>query len=229
MEIEGVLNTYCWLMESIKARAALMLNLLSDKRGLPPFCVAEILELQIRMISETLAIACLVTHGDVEGARSARLSSAYQADFIMNALERLHPRFFPRATRQIVRDGIPIGIENVTEGFLTNTELIRRYHASAHVLHAGTLNDLITDNQNPVVDEAEVKGWIDRLGVLLDHHTIFLADPPGAWDDQKPFTFLDGEPTPKFHMTVILRSQPTGNAAATVYEAVRQAPQTPTG
>ena len=73
MEIEGVLNTYCWLMESIKARAALMLNLLSDKRGLPPFCVAEILELQIRMISETLAIACLVTHGDVEGARSARL------------------------------------------------------------------------------------------------------------------------------------------------------------
>ena len=73
MEIEGVLNTYCWLMGSIKARAALMLNLLSDKRGLPPFCVAEILELQIRMISETLAIACLVTHGDVEGARSARL------------------------------------------------------------------------------------------------------------------------------------------------------------
>jgi hypothetical protein len=59
MEIEGVLNTYCGLMESIKARAALMLNLLSDKRGLPPFCVAEILELQIRVISETLAIACL--------------------------------------------------------------------------------------------------------------------------------------------------------------------------
>jgi hypothetical protein len=61
-----------------------MLSVLGDQHSRPSFAVAEILQLQICTISETLAIACLAAHGDVEGARSARLVAAYQANFIMN-------------------------------------------------------------------------------------------------------------------------------------------------
>jgi hypothetical protein len=63
----------------------------------------------------------------VEGARSARLSAAYQADLIMNSLEKLHPRFYSRPTTQHLRDGKPFRIEDIKEGFLTKQELLKSY------------------------------------------------------------------------------------------------------
>ena len=42
-----------------------------------------------------IALACLVAHGDVSGAQSAAMRKHYEADWIMDALERLHPEFYP--------------------------------------------------------------------------------------------------------------------------------------
>jgi hypothetical protein len=124
----ATLHDYCVLMENIKFRTSLMLDLTKNQRGLPIFCVAELLQLQIRMICETLAVACLVAHRNLEGTQSSRLRSAYQADLIMNALEKLHPRFFPRPTEQILKDGKPAGIRDIKDGFLTKQELLKSYH-----------------------------------------------------------------------------------------------------
>ena len=96
MDKRAALAAYCKLMEVIKIRTGVILFLANEPTGLPPFSVSELLQLQVRMICETLAKACLILHGDIAGAKSARLTTAYQADLIMNALEKLHASFYPK-------------------------------------------------------------------------------------------------------------------------------------
>lgn len=184
METKEILAAYCGLMQGIKLRTALMRDLGTNQRGLPPYCVAEIMQLQIRKVSETLAIACLLAHGDVEGARSARLTSAYQADFIMHALEKLHRRFYPRATRQGLRDGKPFKIEDIKDGFLTKPELLKSYRYAADFLHMGDINDLLA-NKLKTIDGTAIGVWLGKLTLLLNHHVIFLADPPALGEPER--------------------------------------------
>jgi hypothetical protein len=105
MDIPLVLKTYSELMTEIKERLAVMNGILNDQKGLPDWAAIEFMQLQIRMICELLALACLVAHGDVKGTRSGRLPKAYEADFILNTLEKLHPYFYPRPSRQIHEGG----------------------------------------------------------------------------------------------------------------------------
>ena len=222
MDTKEVLADYCGLMQGIKLRTALMRELETNQRGLPPYCVAEILQLQVRKISETLAIACLLVHGDVEGARSARLTSAYQADFIMNALEKLHPHFYPRPTRQILRDGKPYKIEDIKDESLTKAELLKNYRDASNSLHMGDINDLLA-NKMKTVDANAIRKWLEKLTVLLNHHVIFLANTPALGEpEQQPFRFLDGETAPKFQIIVMMASHPHGVPQATVFQAVGQ-------
>ncbi len=96
----AILTTYCGLMEIIKGRTNLIVSLTKKPPvGVPPFFVYELQHLQVRMVCEILAKACLVLHGDIAGAKSAKLTDAYQADHIMKALEKLHPHFFPRPVK----------------------------------------------------------------------------------------------------------------------------------
>jgi hypothetical protein len=222
MDTKEVLAAYCGLMQGIKLRTALMDDLGTNQRGLPPYCVAEILQLQVRKISETLAIACLLVHGDFEGARSARLTSAYQADFIMNALEKLHPRFYPRPTRQILRDGKPYKIEDIKDGFLTKAELLKSYRDAADSLHMGDINDLLS-NKLKTVDGKAIGAWVGKMKVLLNHHVIFLADTPILdASEGEPLRFIEGDPAPKFQIIAQMATGPHGLPQATVFQAVGQ-------
>jgi hypothetical protein len=64
MNVKEVLDSYCVLMGRIKMRADLM-TFIADQPHVLEFCVAEILQLQTRIICETLAVACLLAHGDL--------------------------------------------------------------------------------------------------------------------------------------------------------------------
>jgi len=224
MDRKEVLGAYLGVMQGIKLRAALIHELATDQKGLPPYCVAETLQLQIRKISELLALACLLVHGDVEGARSARLTSAYQADFIMNALEKLHPRFYPRPTRMILRDGKPYKLEDIKYGYLTKPELIKSYREAGTFLHAGYVDEILANKQK-VVDGNEIGRWFAKLMLLLNQHVIFLADPgePG----KEPFRFTDGEPAPALQIVVEMAVGPQNIPRARVFQVVGEFRESP--
>lgn len=59
MDTKDVLGAYCRMMERIKERTDIILNLADNLSGLPAFCAVEVQQLQIRMICETLAKGCL--------------------------------------------------------------------------------------------------------------------------------------------------------------------------
>jgi hypothetical protein len=70
------------------------------------------------------------------------------------------------------------------------------------------------------LDLTSIAAWVQRLVVLLNHHTIFLADTADAWEGKEPLTFLDGEPAPKWQMTVQMRTGTHGRPAATIFESI---------
>ena len=58
--------------------------------------VGEVCFLQIRMICELLAFACLVAHEDIKAARAPKFTNESHAATILRKLEELHADFFPR-------------------------------------------------------------------------------------------------------------------------------------
>ena len=222
MKLHAILRPYCNLMHDIKTRVDAMQKLAKNRSRLPEHVAYECEQLQIRMISETLAIACLLVHGDIEGARSKRLTKAYQADFIINALEQLHPKFYPQPTRQILKNGIPVGLENITNGFLTKGEMLKSYRDAAGHLHVGNLDGFLA-NEAETSDRQAVKAWVGKLTVLLGHHSIFLAAGPDTWDGREPLRFADGEIAPRFQ--IIVQMAPDGQEwpRATIFESIGQA------
>jgi hypothetical protein len=167
-----------------------------------------------------------VMHGDIPGARSAKMASAYQADFIMNALEKLHPRFYPRPLIETVRDGKVIAIDDVKDGFLTKDELVKSYRAAGDYLHAGDVTDFLTNRQKIFDPEATSK-WVKRLITLLNIHAIYLTDKPNAWEGKDPIKFADGEPAPKIQIIVQMRSETDDKPAASRFETIGEAPWRP--
>jgi len=226
MDTKEVLGAYCRLMERIKQRTDIILNLADNSSGLPDFCAVETQQLQIRMICETLAIGCLLVHRDVEGARSSKLASAYQADFIMNALEKLHPRFYPHPVKEVFRDGKLIGFDDLKDGFLTKDELLKSYRGAAQFLHAGDISDFLAGKERSLDTDA-AKQWVKRLIVLLNLHKIALADAPDAWEGREQPRFTDGEPAPRFQLFVSMRREDTDRPAASIFESIGQGPMTP--
>jgi hypothetical protein len=213
------LAAYCKLMEVIRARMGVILFLANEQTGLPPFSVSELQQLQIRMICETLAKACLVLHGDIAGAKSARLTTAYQADLIMNALEKLHPRFYPKPVQPGPKKGGFGGMLDITEAFLTKKELLKSYHDASDFLHAGGIQDVVAGRYKRTNPEW-INQWTQKLVALLNNHTIFLKDGPGAWDGNEPIKFDNGEPAPKYQVIVTMRSGPQNKPEARIFEVI---------
>jgi hypothetical protein len=130
----------------------------------------------MRMICETLAIACLVAHGDIKATKSGKLTKTYQADYIINELEKLHPDFYPRPTKQTTKNGL-IGWEDITDPYLTKAELVASYRHTGNFLHVGDLQEVLSGKQR-TLDLNPAVAWANKLVTLLNHHNIHLADPP---------------------------------------------------
>jgi hypothetical protein len=86
---------YCNLMSGIKGR----LETIAYVVGQPPLSLAryEFGYLQLRLICEVMAIACLTAHGDVIATKQPRLRRSWSAGEILNGLEKLHGRLLSGA------------------------------------------------------------------------------------------------------------------------------------
>src|SRR5258706_5208731 len=89
------LELYASLMEEVKLREASAWKVIRGELDLPPPLGREYCFLQVRMMIETMALGCLVVHGDIPATQSNKFLGAYSADQIMKMLEFLHPGFYP--------------------------------------------------------------------------------------------------------------------------------------
>jgi hypothetical protein len=168
-------NLYSHLMLEIRNRTDLISAILADAILLPKYAAYEVCYLQFRLICELIALSSLAVHGDIPATRSGRLTRAYQADAILNALEKLHPAFYPKPGRQVIGpDGKVKEVIPITDGFLTKPELLALYHECGDLLHRGTLR---TIKPRTAGDFSKINQTCLKIVKLLNHHQIPLSDP----------------------------------------------------
>src|SRR5262245_42984791 len=75
-DADAALRGYCDLMEELKIRHAIIGKTLQEATNnhfaFEPFLVGEFCYLQLRMISELIALGCLLVHGDIPAARTKK-------------------------------------------------------------------------------------------------------------------------------------------------------------
>lgn len=170
-----LLALYCSLMEEIKRRIDVVSSITQRRIAVPEIVAIELAYLQLRMICELIALACLTAHGDVPETKAKRLTKAYNADQIMKLLATLHPGFYPVPGRQVHDEaGKVINITVVNEPHLTKSELQRLYGECGDFLHRGNLEQLMKGRSLPKF--SQIEGWIGKITVLLNHHQIQLVD-----------------------------------------------------
>jgi hypothetical protein len=160
---------YSELRTEIKVRAISILSFTRDN-SVPAQIVYESSYLQLRMICELIAIACLVVHGDIPATKSRKMMYTWQADKIINRLSEIHGDFYPRPVQAQANDKFKI--DPVTEGFLTKADLVLLCNKCGDRLHRGTVKNVRyrVNPQNVTFDQ--IKMWHEKIVRLLQHHWI---------------------------------------------------------
>jgi len=89
------------------------------------YLAAEFGMLQLRMVCELVAFACVSAHGDIPITRTGKFKKDYSADLIFRNLEHYRPGFFPEAVKSVGPFDCPD--LQPREGAMTRGELVKLY------------------------------------------------------------------------------------------------------
>lgn len=192
------MDAYRNLMLEIKYRTDAIDDALAGKMRMRARITEEHCYLQLRMICEVLAIACLVVHGSLNPR--PKLFQTHKADFIMKELEKLHSKFFPQPLEE--QDAIgPFGVPDFVHrksGFLSHKELQTLWNRQCgNMLHRGNARDILSKEREP--DFAKVSAWRDKIVALLNRHVILTPDE-------------------EWMFYVVMHEQNTGNVASNLFQ-----------
>jgi hypothetical protein len=184
---EAVLTLYSRLMDELKQRSMLLGQLASGTLNFAIIPNFELCQLQIRLICEIFALACLTAHGDIPDVKSAMMQKEYNAEKIIGKLGRLHPNFYPVPHKKDVSPDAVLGalparfhLTPIEGGeYLTKDQLIRTYNECGNYLHRGSVRRLLS-KWHPDIDLKKIFDWNQRLGTLLaPYHYIQLIGGKG--------------------------------------------------
>jgi hypothetical protein len=170
---ELAMTRYADFMEEVKVRLDCMNIALAGKLKMPDLVCSEFCFLQLRMICELTALACLTAHGDI--SRTVPLQKNWAADQIIEALEGLHPDFYPVSVRQVTT---PAGfhLDDAKQTF-TKRDLLKLYgRVCGSALHRGSLRQILAPK--PAKDTRPIiQSWGQKIFDHLDCHWFPLFVP----------------------------------------------------
>lgn len=171
---------YCDAMTEIHMRQDVIQRIVDRRVKLPIRPAYELCHLEMRMICELIALSSLAVHGELPGTRSSRLQSAYRADMILKALEKMHPAFFPNpATARENSDGT-ITITDQDRDAFSKSDIIELYNQVDDVLHRGRFKDWgFLELKADAIDA--ISDWPIKIRNLLECHTI-IGGHPNAYE-----------------------------------------------
>jgi hypothetical protein len=163
---------YAALMDEVKARILAINILLSGQTALVGPFVREASFLHLRMICELIAFACVVAHSNIEEAD--KLNSEYSAGKIVNALERLHPRFYPLPVTKKRNANGSWHMEDAEIDYLTKEGLVALNAKCGNVLHRGTIKKLLSGKIPVQSNFPEITNYLQKIVNLLGDHAIVM-------------------------------------------------------
>ena len=169
-------STYADCMEEVKRRTEVVNGFLTGKCGaIYVQTTAESVSLQIRKILELIALASLAANRSAYATHRRNFHKDWNAKRILETLRKANPKFYPTPTRQVVdrESGSVDSLEEITSGFLTENDFITLFDICSGILHA---ENPFSRTQKPEAFLASVPAWMEKIRILLNHHTIQLID-----------------------------------------------------
>jgi hypothetical protein len=168
------MGLYAGLMEETKVRLASIEFAISGQTPMPHQLIVEFSYLQLRMICELVALACLTAHGDIQETTS--LSNEWSADRILAKLAKLHEHFYPWPVEWLPEQDGTLQFRHIHDGFLTREDLLKLNGRCGDALHRGSLKKLLKPKMPVVKRFPEIADNCARIRTLLEHHRIVLLD-----------------------------------------------------
>lgn len=161
---------YVGLISEVKLRIAAIDACTSGTMPLAGPFITEFCFLQLRMICETVALACLTAHGDLDLKKWVK--KEWNAEKIMDELEVLHPDFFPSAVK-VERTKEYVEISPIT-GRMTKKELLDLYTECGRYLHRGTHRKILKQRMPVQINFPQITSRAQKIVDLLESHTIVM-------------------------------------------------------
>lgn len=188
-------SAYADCMEEVKRRTEVINCFLTGKcNAVYVQTTAESVSLQIRKILELIALASLAANRSEYAKHRKHFHKDWNAKRILEILKKANPKFYPKSNRQMVnRDsGSVDSLEDITSGFLTESDFITLFDICSGILHA---DNPFSRTQNPEVFLASVPTWMEKIRILLNHHTIQLID-----EDKQLWVLMKAKSDGKVHV-----------------------------
>jgi hypothetical protein len=164
---------YADLMDEARIRIHAIRDTINLLDSWSPRLLQEFVYLQLRTLCETIALGCLVAHGDVTNRGTLK---RWDIPAIMKELEKLNPDFYPRAVRMRFHPG-GVHLDDHKAPTLSRDELIKLWERSGSFVHRGSAKDLLAAQGTPInVDLTTVINWGQRILNLLEQHIISSSD-----------------------------------------------------
>ena len=147
---------YADLMNEAKIRIHALRDALLAKDTWVPRLLEEFAFLQIRMLCESVALGCLIAHGDVKTKKSLK---KWRVPDLMKEMEKLGSDFFPRGVRFRSVEGV-LNHDEYNAPQITKTELIKLWEMSGDKLHRGTAERILSERSKQIViDIGAIEDW----------------------------------------------------------------------
>jgi hypothetical protein len=190
-QMKDALSLYLALMEEIKFRIAYVKDIIHGKNLVAGTIGKDICYLQLRMVCEIIALSSLIAHGHIR-SQNKKLWKKYQADQLIEQMERVHPNFYPQPANYPF-GGFPtkageIRVEPVplTSGFLTSAALCSLYYECGRELHRGSLKVIFERTGRKVeINYSPIGKWVDKIVTLLKFHRIRMMNRQEYWIDME--------------------------------------------
>lgn len=182
-------------MEEVKRRTEVINGFLTRKcNAMYVQTTAESVSLQIRKILELIALASLAANRSEYAKHRKHFHTDWNAKRILETLKKANPKFYPKPNRQVVdrETGSVVSLEDITSGFLTENDFITLFDVCNGILHA---DNPFSRMQNPESFLASVPAWMEKIRILLNHHTIQLID-----EDKQLWVLMKAKSDGKAHV-----------------------------
>jgi hypothetical protein len=165
---------YADLMDEARIRIHAIRDAIDQRALWTPRLLQEFVYLQLRMLCETIAVGCLVAHGDVTAVRLLKLQEASK---IMNWLDKINPDCYPRGVRFIKQSDGSLYLADHNVPQLTRRELSDLWNRSGTYLHRGTAKSVLASKGQILnVNLDVVIKATQKILNLLEQHIISSFD-----------------------------------------------------
>lgn len=165
---------YVDLMDEARIRIHALRDAINDRGRWVPRLLQEFAYLQLRMLCETIAVCCLIAHGDI---KNRSVLKTWRVSDIIKTLETLGKDYYPRGIRMLHTPAGGLHLDNYNVPQLAKQELVPLWNRSGAFVHRGSFKSLLAAPRKPItVNLDPILQYGQKITNLLDQHVVVSAD-----------------------------------------------------